>query len=171
MPALLPLSLLVASAFPELEAAHFDFRVRAMSVLLAWSALNILAGGAGAVLGRTKGARVFLGANGAWNLVNLAIALGGLLSALGHAPGSLEGIPLVREMVFFRDVLLVNVGLDVGYVGAGVVTWLWGRSLQEPWRIGIGLALVVQGLFLFGFDVILSFIVSGHLAEGWGLVS
>lgn len=149
------------------EVQHFGFRVTAMGVLLAWSILNLVAGGLLAAFLRRPLLRVFFGANAAWNVVNLAIAAGGMLAALGHEPGSLLGPALLREVVFFQKVLLVNVGLDVGYVATGVVTVLWGRDRQEPWRLGVGAALVVQGAFLLGFDIVLAVLVGGQIDALW----
>lgn len=152
------------------DGAHFELRVQAMGVLLAWSILNLVVGGAGAAILRRRPLGVFLGANAAWNLVNLAIAAGGLWSALSHDPGSLVGIALLREVELFQKILLVNVGLDVGYVAAGVVTALWGRDRGDVWRTPIGLALVLQGLFLFVFDVVVTVMVGDQLDHLWTLI-
>ena len=165
--------LLPAGSMPDgpavdaMEQTHFLFRSHAMTVLLGWSVLNLVAGSLGAALFRLRSRKVFWGANAAWNLVNLAIATAGLLSARAHPLGSLAGIALAREIVVFQGILLVNVGLDVGYVATGVVTYFWGRERSEPWRRGVGSALILQGGFLFVFDVILTFMVYGQLLELW----
>lgn len=145
--------------------AHFAFRISAMQVLLAWSILNLVVGGLGARRASTRAHQAFWGGSAAWNTVNLAIAAGGWWGAVN--PDPIDGAALLREMVFFRDVLLTNVGLDVGYMAVGVVTWLWGRDRSEPWRTGIGLALVLQGLFLFVFDVALTVLVSSDIGAAW----
>lgn len=152
---------------PSTDTAHFEFRTQAMSILLGWSILNLLGGGLGAVAARPISWRVFLGANAAWNIVNLAIALAGYFSAKAYEPGSLEGVAFLREVVFFQKILLVNVGLDAGYIAAGVLTVLWGRDRDDPWRLSIGLALVLQGLFLLVFDIALSSMVNGQLDALW----
>lgn len=160
------------AASPDLaaETAHFELRTGAMGVLAGWAIANILLGGAGAALFRQKGIRIFLGACAAWNLVNLAIAGFGLYDAASHVPGTLSGTSLVREIVFFRGVIWVNLGLDVGYAMAGLVAWLWGRDRPCVWRQGIGLALVVQGLFLFGFDLTLALRFGAELDALWGSI-
>lgn len=150
---------------PELR--HFEFRVTAMTILSTWAVANLVVGGAGAALARAHWWRIFFGANAAWNLVNLAIASFGLWAAASHEPGTYVGGALVREMVFFRDLLVLNVGLDVGYVMAGVVAWLWGRDRPCPWRSAIGVALVVQGIFLFVFDLMASSRVTAQLQPLW----
>lgn len=54
-----------------------------------------------------------------------------------------------RERSGLRRLLLVNAGLDLGYVAAG---WSWWRRGDERAR-GHGAAVVVQGLFLLVFDL------------------
>lgn len=54
-----------------------------------------------------------------------------------------------RERSGLRRLLLVNAGLDVGYV-AGGLAW---RRRGDPASRGHGVAVVVQGGFLFVFDL------------------
>lgn len=73
---------------------------------------------------------------GLWALVNAAIAYGGWLGAEPD-PASL------------RRLLWINAGLDTLYMGVGL-----GLSRRPgPMFKGFGLAIVVQGLFLLGFDL------------------
>lgn len=160
----------VSGAWLAIEADHFGFRVNAMRVLLGWAVLNMVVGVVGAAVTKNRAIRVFFGANAAWNLVNFAIAAGGAWSAAIHAPGTLSGAPLVQEMAFFQDVLLVNAGLDVGYAGVGSVTYLWGREKGDIFRAPIGLALILQGLFLLGFDITLSMMVGSQLEGAWAIL-
>ncbi|GEM83563.1 hypothetical protein MHY01S_17290 [Meiothermus hypogaeus NBRC 106114] len=73
---------------------------------------------------------------GVWALVNAAIAYGGWLGAEPN-PASL------------RQLLWINAGLDTLYVTLGLIL----RKRQEPIYKGFGLAIILQGLFLLGFDV------------------
>lgn len=80
--------------------------------------------------------RAFWLMTGAWALVNAAIAYGGWLGAEPD-PANL------------RRLLWINAGLDTLYVGVGLgLNRRHGSMLK-----GFGLAIVVQGLFLLGFDL------------------
>lgn len=150
-----------------MEAEHIAFRVAAMQVLGAWALLNIAGGAVGAWATRSRPLRAFFLGNAGWNVVNLAIAVGGGLAALQHAPGTWEGVTLLREVELFLRILLVNAGLDVGYVASGVIAALWGRERREPWRLGIGSAVALQGVFLFVFDVVISTLTHRQLEALW----
>ena len=110
--------------------------------LLAWSLPWMGAGVAGLWAANDERARGFWGMSGAWALVNAGIAYSGLL---GAEP---DGMTL-------RNTLLINAGLDVLYVAGGA--YMTSRS-EEVWR-GAGLAIIIQGVFLLGFDLIQAFLV------------
>jgi hypothetical protein len=105
-------------------------------VLAAWSAASLLVGAALAVPARTRG---FGRRTAAWGAVDGAIALVGVLRRRQAGP---------TAPAWLRRVLLVNVGLDVGYPGVGAA--LCRRS---RWR-GDGLAVLVQGAFLLVLDTV-----------------
>ena len=98
-----------------------------------WAVGSIAVGGALAASPRTRG---FGRQTAAWGAVDGAIALVG---ARRQAAGPTDPDRL-------RRVLLVNAGLDVGYLAAGA--WLVRRT---RWR-GDGLAVLVQGAFLLWLD-------------------
>ena len=99
-----------------------------------WAVGSMLLGSALAVAPRTRG---FGRQTAAWGAVDGAIALVG---ARRLARGRTTDPARLRRM------LLVNAGLDVGYLAAGL--WLSRRS---RWR-GDGLAVLVQGAFLLVLD-------------------
>ncbi len=105
--------------------------------LLLWALVCL--GGALFGLWRTQHAfwRPFWFMTGVWALVNAAIAYRGWLGAETD-PASL------------RQLLWINVGLDALYVVVGLALWL----SPKPMHKGFGLAIMVQGWFLLGFDVL-----------------
>lgn len=103
-------------------------------VLGSWAAVSTAAGAALALSPRTRG---FGRQTAVWGLVDGAIALVGV-----HRRGTRGPTDPAR----LRRVLLVNAGLDVGYLAAAA--WL---VRDGRWR-GDGAAVAVQGAFLLVLD-------------------
>lgn len=80
--------------------------------------------------------RPFWFMTGVWALVNAAIAYAGWLGA-------------EPDPISLRQLLWINAGLDTLYVTAGLILWM----RPKPMHKGFGLAIVLQGFFLLGFDV------------------
>jgi len=98
-----------------------------------------------------------------WGTIDAAIALFGLRAlrrrqarAGAHDPQALE-----REAHNLRRLLLVNVGLDVLYVVAGVVVL---NSFATDFGRGSGVGIIVQGAFLGLFDAFYAYRVTRRCA-------
>lgn len=131
--------------------------------LAAWAVGSIVAGGALAATGHATGSRAvraFGAQTAAWGAVDLGIAVFGELRRRGrlataedpYGAGTLEA-----ERRQLRRVLLVNAGLDMGYLAAGAAGMAWGLrradgSERLPATVGHSAAVVGQGAFLLGFD-------------------
>ena len=110
-------------------------------------------GGSSVVVGRALSGpsagptlRAFGRQTAAWGAINLAIAAVGAARARSHP----------AEATRLRRTLLINAGLDVGYVAAGAHvahhrSTFGGRVSPEAAR-GHGLAVVTQGLGLMALD-------------------
>ena len=61
-------------------------------------------------------------------------------------------LELARRQVRMRTVFLINGGLDLAYIGAGIGLARWAAHRGDPIREGWGQALVTQGAFLLVFD-------------------
>ena len=146
---------------------------RGMAVLGTWALLNLLVSGyrinqAGP---RTE-ARYFHQMNVGWNLVNVALAVWGMLQA--H-PNQVAGLTLPQSLAAqfsFEKLLLFNAGLDVAYVCAG--SWLRARAATAP-RLperlrGFGRSLWLQGGFLLAFDLSFYFVYHEQAARLLDLV-
>ena len=139
-----------------------------MGVLGGWAVANI--GFSGVQYFRTEGVtKGFHQMNVMWNLVNLGLALPGYL---GSAPGSADGFSLaetVREQQKIEKILLVNTGIDVGYVMAGFFLRERSRNpvVKKPERMrGWGNSLLLQGGFLFAFDLTMVILHNRNGANG-----
>ncbi len=147
----------------EWLAAHNAEAVRlnrvAMGVLFGWAVLNIGTGVAGhfASEGET---RAFFQANAAWNVVNLAIAGFGYHGQATADPASWDLARSLAEGQKMERLLLLNTGLDVGYMAFGAFLWERGLRKDSERLRGWGKSLLVQGGFLFVFDGVLWFLNS-----------
>ncbi|WP_460977568.1 DUF6992 family protein [Spirosoma knui] len=114
---------------------------------------------AGQTTGETK---YFHRMNLYWNLVNLGIAGLGLLGSRKSADETLS--QAVRQHENFKQVLLVNAGLDVAYVLGGA--YLQERAKNSPAQAdqlrGYGKSIMLQGGFLLAFDLVNYFIVKNR---------
>jgi hypothetical protein len=131
------------------------FEDRLASRLLAWGAASVAGGAALALLGQATGSR-FLRAFGSqaigWGAIDAGLALGGRARArrLRSGPPA-DPTAVAAEASRVRRILAVNAGLDVLYIAGGLAVAA-GRGRADPAARGHGLAAVVQGAFLLGFD-------------------
>lgn len=111
--------------------------------LLGWSVLSVAVGLVGVATGeafwRAFGIQCVV-----WGLIDAGIAL------LGRRNARRRARPAAIEAQALRRALWVNAGLDVGYIliGAGVA---WAGAGHPEW-LGHAAGVVVQGVFLLGFD-------------------
>lgn len=120
--------------FGDLEAGFAGRTVSTRLLLwsLPWMGASIL----GLTLTQDETTRGFWSMNGAWGFINSAIAMIGLLTPE----------PDLENM---RNLLLINAGVDVLYIAAGV--YMLSRP-ENFWR-GAGWGVVLQGTFLLVFDL------------------
>ncbi|RQW07304.1 MAG: hypothetical protein EH225_02070 [Calditrichaeota bacterium] len=132
-----------------------DVNRTGMLILGAWALGNLGVNGA-LYPGSSGYRRYFFQMNMAWNVVNLGIAGFGLHSALN--PDTALGLTSsLSQQENIEKILLLNAGLDVAYVMTGFFLKEKSKSSGKyPERFrGYGDALILQGSFLFVFDLIL----------------
>jgi hypothetical protein len=112
---------------------------RLTRVLGGWAAGSLAVGAALALRPATRG---FGRQTAAWGAVDGAIALVGARRRAAKGP---------TEPARLRRVLLVNAGLDVGYLAAGLVLVRHPAARARGLR-GDGVAVLVQGAFLLVLD-------------------
>lgn len=129
-----------------------------MATLTGWSVANI-AGGLAGNFTTTGERRFFHQGNAAWNSVNLVLGIVGLVGSSRERREPVNLTVGAERATRAQFVFLVNAGLDVVYMGAGVASWavasdpgVVAAPLDARLR-GYGQALVLQGAFLFVFDV------------------
>lgn len=118
--------------------------------LLGWGALSVVCGALLLLLDRPFWQGV--GVQGVvWGVIDAGIALFGLytLRRKSSRPDANTPEVLEPEARRLRRLLLVNTGLDVLYVLAGILVLI---LLETPFARGNGVGILVQGGFLLVFD-------------------
>lgn len=135
----------------------YVYQRRALRPLLQWGIGSTLIGALLSALPNPFWRQFGLQA-ASWGFIDLLLALAGrrqaLLRAERLAAGELDQDDSDRDAAQFRRVLLINAGLDVGYIAAGAFTAK--RFAQRPDRRGLGLGILVQGIFLLLFDALVA---------------
>jgi len=117
-------------------------------VLGAWAGASVAAGG---VLAARPASRGFGRQTAAWGLVDAVIVGAGLLGRRRRGP---------TDPARLRRVLLVNAGLDVGYLAVGAELVRRGRRRGDGW------AVLVQGGFLLVLDTTAARALGGTVTRG-----
>lgn len=132
----------------------WDFQDVLSRRLLLWSALSIITGALLVAFGASAWWHGFGVQALAWGAIDAAIALFGQLSARKRRAAGLGGPEtFAREARNLRRLLWVNTGLDVLYLAGGVAL-IRTLGAQNPSAAGSGWGVIVQGGFLFIFDLL-----------------
>ncbi len=139
-----------------------------MIVLGSWAIGNIAAGTT--LIGQRSGEdKYFHLMNIGWNAVNLSLATFGYLHAVQADPTDYNLQAVVQAQYRIEKLLLLNTGLDVGYMLGGL--YLMERSktaAKNPERLkGFGKSIVLQGGFLFVFDLASYFVHANTRSPEW----
>jgi hypothetical protein len=124
-----------------------------MTILAGWAGVNIIQSSISSA-NATGSDKAFFQMNTYWNVVNLAIAGVGLYSVKKAFNKKLSLIQNLNEQQKLEKILLVNSGLDVGYVFAGLYMQERGQRLSNIQTEGFGKSVLLQGSFLLVFDIV-----------------
>ena len=134
-----------------------------MYVLGSWAIANMATGAYGwaKTTGQTK---YFHQMNLFWNTVILSIAGFALYSNLNTDIASLTQQQMLQKHTKTENLYLINAGLDVLYVGAGFLMkhYAGKKPKRHDLLKGYGNSVILQGSFLFVFDLILYGIQRNH---------
>ncbi len=154
----------------KFEKERVRYSKNAMITLAGWSVANIVGSGI-ATNTRNKEMRYFHQMNVMWGGINLAIA------GLGYWGAGREKIDnptlssVLRHQNKIEKTYLINLGLDVVYVGSGLLMNKTSDNQKNPEKFkGYGNSIMVQGGFLFLYDGIMYAIHKKHgkLLKGMG---
>ena len=146
----------LAPVLEEANTRRITLNQQGMTVLMGWAGANIASGAIGWGVTKDPRWRSLHQMNLGWGAINMGIALFGYFSA-GAEPVSGLGIAqTLQESATIQKILWFNTALDVGYMAAGWALWERGLRTDSERFVGFGQSVIVQGAFLFAFDLGLS---------------
>ncbi len=137
-----------------------------MAVLGSWALANISIGAYG--WSQNTGQRAYFHQmNLFWNTVNLTIAGVALYSNLTADYALLSAEELLEKQFKTQRLYLINAAVDVGYVSAGfLLKHLATRYPKNELRLrGYGNSVILQGSFLFVFDLVMYGLLQSRRAD------
>lgn len=162
--------LFIAFSLPVLAQDYQDFYAKSLNinqtgmyVLGGWALANIASGAYG--WNKYDGdKKYFHQMNLFWNTVNLTIAGIGLYSAIQTDPSVMDGPSILDAHRKSENTFLINAGLDVLYMAGGYYMTRLSKK-KEKYRAlfrGYGKSVILQGAFLFVFDLVMYGIQQHH---------
>jgi hypothetical protein len=141
---------------------HEDFYTRSLDInksgmyfLGGWALANMATGTYG-WLRYDAEKKYFHQMNAAWNVVNAGIAIYALFDMAGTDISALSTDEMMRKHIRSENLFLINAGLDILYMAGGA--WMIHAAGRNEKRHdilkGYGQSVVLQGAFLFLFDLV-----------------
>ena len=127
-----------------------------MYVLGSWAVLNISAGAYGWST-QTGESKYFHQMNVFWNVVNISIASYALIDSYTTDYQTLSQNELWDKHLNTKRLYLINAGLDVIYIGAGLGLRHFANKNDQRANLlrGYGNSIILQGGFLLAFDAVM----------------
>lgn len=146
----------------DYESGRLSINGYGMGVLILWASANILTGIIGWIFKRGT-FRYFFQMNALWNVVNLGIGLAGYFDAATDLSSVTQG-QIITTYHDMQNLYLLNAGLDIAYIAIALLLLERAKNIRKwrPLLRGYGYSLILQGSFLFIFDLIMFFIHKSH---------
>jgi len=145
-------------SFKDTVIAYNSHRIKinktGMEVLGSWGIVNIAGSGIGYFTAKQDEWKYFHEMNVLWGVVNTGIAAMGMGGVRKEMRENLDSKQAYSRYLANKKLYLINAGLDVLYIGAGIGLATYSKSAKSDAAIysGFGKSLVVQGVFLLLFD-------------------
>lgn len=128
-----------------------EINLTGMKILGGWALANMAIGSVAYF--KTSGKnRYFHQMNVFWNIANLGLATAGYFGAKADLNQQLSLARSVHDQHKIEKILLLNTGLDVGYMATGLFLAERGKNKSSDRLKGYGHSLILQGAFLLIFD-------------------
>jgi hypothetical protein len=161
--ALLSTLLSSAQSLEQFNKERIQTDKRLMIGLGSWATTNFIVSGIGWATVPSGEAHYFHQMNVLWNTVNIGLAVPGYLKAK-KANSSLSFAETIRTQHQTEKIFLINSGLDIGYMAGGLLLRSEAKtniSKRDQFN-GYGNSLLMQGGFLFVFDLTAYMIHNRH---------
>jgi hypothetical protein len=149
----------------QYETGRLDINRKGMLALSGWAAANLVSGTIGwaTAKGPTK---YFFQMNTLWNIVNMGLGIAGYLGSVNADPSAMSASEIMKGYNSTQNLLIFNAGLDIAYIAVGAYLLERGKNASKNKNLfkGYGSSLIVQGGFLFAFDVVM-FLVQKKFAN------
>lgn len=150
-------------ALEQFNKERIQIDKRLMIGLGSWATSNFIVSGVGWATVPTGEAHYFHQMNVMWNTVNIGLAIPGYLKAK-KANASISFSETIRTQHQTEKIFLINTGLDIGYMASGLLLRSSAKtntSKKDQFN-GYGNSLLMQGGFLFVFDLVAYSIHNRH---------
>ena len=140
----------------QINKNRLSLQKKSMFVLGSWSVANFAYNGAVLASGVENGEnKYFHQFNIYWNTVNFALAGGSLL--FGKRNTDLDYTQTLKAYHSTEKLFLLNTGIDIGYMATGLYLRERAKTRNDikttNQLLGYGKSLILQGGFLFAFDL------------------
>lgn len=128
-----------------------------MEVLGSWGLVNIAGGSIGYFTTGQDETKYFCEMTALWGVVNTGIAAISLAGIKNELTARMDYEQSYHSYLANKKLYLINAGLDVVYIGAGVGLSAYSQTTKNNQAIysGFGKSIVIQGIFLLLFDNIM----------------
>ncbi len=123
-----------------------------MEVLGSWAIVNIGAGAVGWADSKGGSNKYFYQMNTIWGAANLGAAILGFTSTQKNKNKVLTPTESLVAQQKIEKTFLINGGLDVVYISAGIFLNNRGNTRNSAKLRGYGSSIIIQGVFLLLFD-------------------
>lgn len=134
-----------------------------MIVLSSWAGANLIAGAVGYGVSNNYEEKEFHLMNASWGVINLAIALPGLIGKPKPAGSMYQ---LQKQQTNTEKLFLANAILDVVYISGGFYLKEMAKNntdIAKQQRFnGFGNSVILQGAGLMTFDVVMTILNNQH---------
>jgi hypothetical protein len=156
-----------AQSYQEFYSRSLDVNKSGMYFLGGWALANITTGTYG-WLTHEGDKKYFHQMNAAWNLVNAGIAGYALWATINTDASSFSDTEIMRRHIRTENIFLINAGLDLLYITGGAWMMHAAKNNEKHHDLlkGYGQSVILQGAFLFVFDLV-KFGIQYHHRKGF----
>lgn len=154
-------------SYQDLNSKRLQTNKTGMTILTTWGAANVVAGTTGFIIADDEEWESFHLMNAMWGAVNTTIGVLGYIGTKKEMREQMNYADALQGYEADKRLFLLNAGLDVAYIGTGLVLDAYADNFDNPaeWR-GFGKSISFQGIALLLFDGTM-FAIHSHQNKSW----